>query len=168
MISEIHLNIGSNCGDSRAFIARAVAALRSAFGCTLSVSSEVESEPWGFVSANRFVNVGVLIALEISQPWTPFLLDTLLAKIKAIEKSISPIPHRKPDGSYADREIDIDIIAVDSLEYSSTALTLPHPHMSERRFVLEPLAELASGWKHPASGLTAAEMLARLKPCEKI
>ncbi len=166
MISEIHLNIGSNSGDSRAFIARAVAALRSAFAGTLSVSGEVVSEPWGFVSANSFVNVGVLIAIEKTDPWTPAALEALLARVKTLEKAISQMPHRKPDGSYADREIDIDIIAVDSLEYNSPALTLPHPHMSERRFVLEPLAELAPGWKHPASGRTAAEMLARLEACE--
>jgi len=163
MISGIHLNIGSNSGDSRAFIARAVAALHSAFPGDIRVSHEVESEPWGFVSENIFINVGVLITMDRKNAWTPAELDALLAAVKTIEKSISSMPHRRADGSYADREVDIDIIAVDELEYSSPALTIPHPHMSARRFVLEPLAELAPGWRHPTTGLTPAEMLARLE-----
>lgn len=163
MISAIHLNIGSNSGDSQAFIARAVAALHSAYPGVLTTSSEVESEPWGFVSSNKFVNIGVLIEVEREAAWTPVQLESLLSGIKAIEKSVSAKPHRTPDGSYADREIDIDIIAVDGLEYSSPTLVLPHPLMSQRRFVLEPMAELAPAWRHPSTALTPAQMLASLE-----
>lgn len=162
MISRIHLNIGSNSGDSRAFIARAVAALRSAFAGELRVSREVVSEPWGFVSANNFINVGVMITVHRAEPWMPAELDSLLADVKAIERSISVMPHRDASGAYADREIDIDIIAVDDICHASPVLVIPHPLMAKREFVLGPLAELAPDWRHPQTALTAAEMLGRL------
>lgn len=162
MISRIHLNIGSNSGDSRAFIARAVAALRSAFAGELRVSREVVSEPWGFVSANNFINVGVMITVHRAEPWMPAELDLLLADVKSIEKSISAMPHRDASGAYADREIDIDIIAVDDICHTSAVLAIPHPLMAKREFVLGPLAELAPDWSHPQTALTAAEMLGRL------
>ncbi len=163
MISEIHLNIGSNSGDSRAFIARAVAALRSAFAPSeLAVSGLCESAPWGFESSRNFVNAAVLMSLERNLPWTADSLEELLRRVKEIEKSISAMPHRAADGSYADRELDIDIIAVDAVEYSSASLVIPHPHMAARVFVLAPMAELAPAWRHPRTGLTCCQMLSAL------
>ena len=159
MISDIYLNIGSNSGDSRAFIARAVAALRSAFPeCPLRTSGEVLSEPWGFVSVNMFINIGVVISVTRESDWTADDLEALLATIPKSGKTISAMPHRAPDGSYSDRELDIDIIAVDEIEYSSNTLTIPHPHMAERHFVLQPMTELAPHWRHPRTGLTCAQM----------
>lgn len=163
MTSEIYLNIGSNSGDRRAFIARAVAALRNVFGeVSVRASSVYESDAWGFVSANRFLNIGVEISLPRAGSWTPGELEALLASLKRIEKSISAMPHRTPDSRYADREIDIDIIAVDDIVYSSPTLTLPHPHMCERGFVLAPMAELAPRWRHPQTGLSCGSILEKL------
>ncbi|MDE6378068.1 MAG: 2-amino-4-hydroxy-6-hydroxymethyldihydropteridine diphosphokinase, partial [Duncaniella sp.] len=71
-------------------------------------------------------------------------------------------PHRDRDGGYIDRRIDIDIIAIDSIVLSTPRLTLPHPRMHLREFVLVPLAQLAPGWVHPVTGLNASAMLARL------
>lgn len=161
MISTIYLNIGSNSGDRRAFIARAVAALRAAFGHALRISRPVESEPWGFGSANRFLNIGVAIDLHRTAPWQPAELEALLGTTQAIERAISPHPHRNPDGTYADREIDIDIVAVDTIVYTSPRLTLPHPAMHLRPFVLAPMAELAPSWHHPALALTPSALLTR-------
>ena len=163
MISEIHLKIGSNSGDRRAFIARAVAALHMTFGITPRVSAESVSEPWGYESAMEFINVGVALDIERHSPWSPEELEELLSTVKRLERGISSMPHRNAAGEYTDRELDIDIIAVDDIMYSSPALTLPHPHMSARRFVLEPLAELAPEWKHPQTGLTPAQMIAGLR-----
>ena len=70
--------------------------------------------------------------------------------------------HRNADGSYADRIIDIDIIAIDDLVISSESLVVPHLHIAERDFVLAPMAEIAPNWRHPLTGLTAAEMLENL------
>ena len=83
----------------------------------------------------------------------------VLHRLQEIEKSISPDSHRGPGGGYADRIIDIDIVAVDTLRLDTPELVVPHPHLGRRRFFLQPMEELAPGWRHPATGLTPAEML---------
>ena len=126
-------------------------------------SAYVESKPWGFCSDNSFLNLGVAADADIESPWSVAGLEGLVKYVKEVEKSISAMPHRKPDGTYGDREVDIDIIAVDELVFASDTLTLPHPRMHLRSFVLGPLAELAPGWRHPLCGLTAAELLLSTK-----
>ena len=163
MISEIHLNIGSNSGCRRALKAPAGAAVQIGVGTTPRVSAADGSEPWGYDSAMEFINVGVTLDIERHSQWSPEELEELLSIVKRLERGISSMPHRNAAGEYTDRELDIDIIAVDDIMYSSPALTLPHPHMSARRFVLEPLAELAPEWKHPQTGLTPAQMIAGLR-----
>lgn len=144
----IHLNIGSNLGNRLASISRAVALLREAFPeGEFRVSEAVESEPWGFDSANTFMNVGV--AIDIDGGLDP---EEVLSRTQSVERAVSPASHRKPDGSYADRLVDVDIVAIDSepgrtLEYQSATLTLPHPRARMRSFVLGPLGSLCPG--HP-------------------
>ena len=155
-----YLNIGSNIGDRMAHIERAVAAVMalSADG-KARVSAPFESEPWGFDSSNLFINVGV--AIEIPEQMTPHML---LSRLLETQRSLCDAAHRAPDGSYIDREIDIDLIAVDSLVIDTPELTLPHPRMHLRDFVLRPMAEIAPHWRHPVSGLTCAELADRLRP----
>lgn len=150
-MKTVLLNIGSNLGDRRRNLSRAVAALEKEFGY-FELSHSVESAPQGFDSPNQFLNIGMMVRSELEP------LE-ILRKVQDVEKAISPASHRTPDGSYADRIIDIDIIAIDDLQMQSEELTLPHPRMQERRFVLEPLDEIAPGWRHPATGKTAREML---------
>ena len=144
----IHLNIGSNLGNRPALISRAVALLREAFPeAHFRVSEPVESEPWGFVSENTFVNVGVAIC--VAGDIDP---EEVLSRTQNVERAISPASHRKPDGSYADRLVDVDIIAIDSgpgrtVGYQSATLTLPHPRARQRPIVLGPLRALCPG--HP-------------------
>lgn len=169
MNSKIYLNLGSNCGDRNAMIGKAVAALTdtySALECTVKVASPIVSEPQGFESPNPFVNVGVLVNIRRTKKWTPLELEALLGTTQAIERVLSPMPHRNPDGSYRDREIDVDIIAVDNMAYCSPSLEIPHPHMAERTFVLKPMAQLMPDWKHPLTGLTPAQMLAQLETAQ--
>ncbi|MDE5814240.1 MAG: 2-amino-4-hydroxy-6-hydroxymethyldihydropteridine diphosphokinase, partial [Muribaculaceae bacterium] len=118
-------------------------------------SHKVEADPWGFDSANRFVNVGLCIESELDP-------EEVLSRLQAIEKGIAPIGHRRWDGSYNDREIDIDIMASDGAPFDSQKLHIPHRHLSRRNFFLKPLAELAPEWRHPETGLTAVEMLEAL------
>lgn len=151
----VFLNLGSNMGNRRMNLSRAVAAIEKEFGY-FELSHTIESEPWGFDSPNSFLNVGMMVTSDL-----PPL--EILHKLQAIEEQLSPTSHRNPDGSYADREIDIDIIAIDDISMTTDELTLPHPLMAERRFVLEPLAELAPFWRHPVNGLTPGEMMAKLQ-----
>ncbi len=101
----------------------------------------------------------MLLSVRKSNAWTAAELESLLDATQAVERSISSMPHRNADGSYRDREIDIDIIAVDDVVYSSERLVLPHPRMRGRYFVLRPMVSLLPGWRHPATGLAVEDML---------
>lgn len=148
------VNIGTNLGNRRLNIARAVGAIINRFGEYIA-SHIVESAPWGFDSANPFLNICVMFSTDLDA-------EALLRELQDIERSISSGAHRNADGSYADRIIDIDLIDYDRQIISSPTLTLPHPHLPERRFFLAPLAEIAPAWTHPGTGLSAGDMLAAL------
>ncbi len=148
------INIGSNLGDRRLNLSRAMRMVGEEFG-PYEISHVVESAPWGFDSTNSFLNLGMMFSSSLPP-------EEILGRLQAIERSISPESHRKPDGSYADRVVDIDIVAIDEEMIDSDILKVPHPHLEDRSFFLEPLAELAPGWRHPATGLHPVEMLRRL------
>ena len=140
MESKIYLSIGSNSGDRRAFIAKAVDEL-GRLG-RVRVSRPYESEPEGFESANSFVNVAVELTVERQEQWSEADALGLLECMQGIERRISAMPHRNADGSYRDREIDIDIISIEGFAMTSPRLTIPHPRAASRAFVMEPLHEL--------------------------
>lgn len=129
-----YLNIGSNMGNRLMNLSRAVSAIEKEFGW-FELSHHIESEPWGFKSPNKFLNIGMLIISE-REP-----LD-VLHTLHRIEKSISPKAHRNPDGSYRDRLIDIDIMAVDDIVMQTPELTVPHPHLQDRPFFMDAYREL--------------------------
>ena len=153
------LNIGSNLGNVRLNISRALRALEEKSGY-FETSRIVESRPWGFISPNTFANIAVMVVTDRS-------CAEVLSDIKEIEGRLSPIPHRDDRGGYVDRVIDIDIMAADDTVIDTEELTVPHPHLAERHFFLEPFDELAPLWRHPVTGLTCAEMLARLPKTEE-
>lgn len=129
-----YINIGSNLGNRLMNLTRAVSAIEKRFGW-FELSHHMESEPWGFNSKNKFLNIGMAFISEL-QPLE------VLHILQEVEASINPSSHRNADGSYKDRIIDIDIMAVDGVEMSTPELTLPHPHLEERPFFLEPYNEL--------------------------
>ena len=133
----VHLNIGSNQGDRRALIERAVALIVDILQpAEWRVSSPVETPPWGFSSPFPFMNIGMDLQLPQMAP------EALLDALQAIERSISSMPHRNADGSYRDRPIDIDLIDAGGLRVCDAELTLPHPRAHLRPFVIGPLREL--------------------------
>lgn len=141
MITTVHFNIGSNIGDRAAQIERAVALLLLALRPRRCVRSDVvESEPWGYDSPHRFLNMG--LAVELRGHVSP---HRVLAIAQGVEKMISRGAHRDPAGAYADRRIDIDIISMEAdgreVRVESPELTLPHPRAEEREFVVIPLRQ---------------------------
>lgn len=150
----IAVNIGSNIGDRRRLLKEAIRHLSDKFGF-YGESDTIESESWGFSSENKFLNVGIVFKSEL-QP------EKLLDEIQKIEKEISSAGHRDENGNYIDREIDIDIMAIDNVCYESPRLTIPHSCLPEREFFLKPLSELIPDWNHPKNGKSVSEMLKKL------
>lgn len=135
-----YLNIGSNLGDTTGNIKRAEQELDQAFGLTLR-SDTVRSAPWGFESDHEFLNVGVAVDSDLEPP-------EMLRRLKEIEKALCPSAHRNADGTYRDRETDLDIMTLRNIheakdmEWHTPDLTIPHRHLQDRPFFLEPLQEL--------------------------
>lgn len=156
------INIGSNKGQRRLNVARAVSAVGDVFGdrtgnleTDCHTSHIIETPAQGFESANDFLNIGMCFQSDLEP-------REVLSKLQEIERLIDGESHRNPDGTYRDRVIDLDIVAVDNLVLDTPALKIPHPRLPEREFYLKPLQELAPGWRHPMTGLTPAQMLAAL------
>lgn len=135
----VYLNIGSNKGHRTALIERAVALISEVLpDAALCRSSFIETEAWGFESKNRFLNLGLSLGFSCNVN-----AEELLKVFQRIEKSISPDSHRNADGTYRDRCVDIDIIAIDTMNIELPNLRVPHPRAGLRDFVLIPLRELA-------------------------
>lgn len=143
-MKSVFLNIGSNLGDRRLNLSRAVVKIEKVFG-PFEASHAVETPAWGYDSEHPFLNMGLRVESDL-EPME------LLRAVKEIERSISDAQHRTPDGGYADRMIDIDIIAIDQEEIDLPDLKVPHPCLPERDFFLVPMQELAPGWRHPRLG----------------
>lgn len=140
MACKVYLSLGSNSGDRMAFIDAAIERIAALGG--ISVSPPYLNEPDEFESGSSFINIAAVLTLEDAEKITEDGATALLRRIKAIERELSSMPHRNPDGSYRDREIDIDIVAVDGLAMETPELTLPHPRAAQRDFVVTPLRML--------------------------
>ncbi len=136
-----YLGIGSNLGNREQTIREALRLLDEAIGKRVSVAPLIYTAPQGFASEHEFCNT-VACYESALQPME------VLARTQAIEQQLGRTEHSTilPDGSklYADREIDIDLIQVfdnegKEITISTPTLTLPHPRMNEREFVLQPL-----------------------------
>ena len=130
---KYYIYIGTNLGNRRLNLSRAVAAVERRFGY-FEISKVVESEPWGYDSTNLYLNVAMMFDTDEAP------LDVLHA-LQAIEKEISPEAHRNPDGTYKDRLIDIDIMAIENVVVDEPELKVPHPHLFDRPFFINPLKE---------------------------
>lgn len=149
-----YIALGSNLGDREAMLRRALGVMNGRVGKLVACSSMHETVPLGFVSDHLFLNAVASFETEL----TP---HALLSETQQIERELGR-ERKSQDGFYADRLVDLDLILVGQAVVSDAQLALPHPHMARRRFVLEPLVEIAPEATHPVTGLTAREMLDRL------
>ena len=152
VLKLVYLSIGSNLGDREAALREAVAALGPAGVRVLRVSSVYETEPVDVPGQPWFLNIAV-------EAETDLFAKQLLARTQSIEREMGRVRTR-PKGP---RTIDIDILLYGTAVIESPDLTIPHPRMANRRFVLEPLAELAPDLRHPVTGITVREMLAEVQ-----
>ena len=135
-----YLALGTNIGTKRRNMITAAALLAERVGDVLALSGFYETEPWGFQSENTFLNA----ALQLDTSLSPL---ELLKATQEIEIEMGRT--QKSNGAYHDRIIDIDILLYEDLVLQTPELTLPHPLMHERLFVMEPLAEIAPNVIHP-------------------
>jgi 2-amino-4-hydroxy-6-hydroxymethyldihydropteridine diphosphokinase len=148
MLKLVYLSLGSNVGDREAQLRDAQARL-GAVGRVVAVSSFYETEPVEFTEQPWFLNC--VVALETTN--TP---QELMAAILRMEEEMG----RRRLQKKGPRSIDIDILLFDDVILDSKDLTIPHPAMHQRRFVLEPLAEIAAETLHPLLKKTIRELYA--------
>ena len=134
-MATLYLSLGTNLGDRRKNISSALELIARNVGTVVAASDIIETEPWGFDSANSFLNM----AVKVETGLTP--LDALHAT-QDIERQLGR-SEKTHDRHYRDRLIDIDLLMYDNLVMDTPELTLPHPLMRRRRFVMEPLAQIA-------------------------
>jgi 2-amino-4-hydroxy-6-hydroxymethyldihydropteridine diphosphokinase len=141
---------GSNLGDRIATLRTAVQRLQK-LGRITGISSLYETEPVGYLEQPAFLNAVVALNTELAP------VD-LLQALLGIERDLG----RTRSFQNAPRTIDLDLLLVDDVTLEATEMTLPHPRLHERAFVLVPLAELAPEMVHPVSGQTMRQVLSAL------
>jgi 2-amino-4-hydroxy-6-hydroxymethyldihydropteridine diphosphokinase len=149
---EAFLGLGGNVGDTRGTLDAAIGLLCSASGMRLLArSSAYRTAPWGVEDQPAFINV--CIAVETSL--TP---HQVLARAQAVENALGR--DRDKERRWGPRPIDVDVLAYDDLSLQTPELTLPHPRLFERAFVLVPLAEIAP--ERMIGGVRVREAFARV------
>lgn len=157
----VTLVTGSNLGNRYENLSRAETYIKSKVGDVLTTSSYCESEPWGFNSDKAFLNQALIVNTRLN----PY---ELLEVLQEIEKKLGR-ETKSVDGAYTDRTLDIDIIFFSNLVINDyPKLVIPHPLMHKRRFVLEPINEIASTLIHPTRKLSIRALLAACTDGKKL
>ncbi|MBR0334282.1 MAG: 2-amino-4-hydroxy-6-hydroxymethyldihydropteridine diphosphokinase [Bacteroidales bacterium] len=150
-MARLFLGLGSNLGQREQLLKKAIDMMEEQLGPIKAQSAFYETEAWGFQSEYNFLNACVLV--ETLLPARECLQQTQL-----IEKELGR-SHKTENGLYQDRTIDIDILFYDNKIIDDTDLKVPHPLMHLRRFVMEPLVEIAADFQHPILHKTCEQIL---------
>jgi len=145
--TTVFLSLGTNLGDRVQNIDRAIRSIEQTAGRVSKRSSFYQTPPWGYVSENEYLNCCVQLQTELSP-------IHLLKSLKFIEHSMG----RTVSQHYTDRTIDIDILFYGTESINTADLTIPHPKLSQRAFVLFPLNEIAPTWIHPELFMTISQL----------
>lgn len=152
----LYLGLGSNLGDKRANLLLAISLIEKRIGRLVCQSAFYETEPWGYTSSNTYQNAVISVETTLSPM-------EVLDITQDIERELGRL-HKSTKGGYADRPIDIDLLLMDEWVLRNERLTLPHPLMQERMFVMMPLVEIAPTLVHPVLKKTICEIYNTMKP----
>ena len=150
-MAALYLSLGTNQGERKKALETAAEYISERIGRIVQASAVYETEPWGFDSNNLFLNQVLCIDTTLDAVDILDLTQQIEIEMGRATKS--------SNGVYSDRVIDIDILLYGNICIQTERLTIPHPLMQKRRFVLEPLAEIAAHTVHPVSGKTIKELL---------
>lgn len=134
-MATLYLSLGTNLGQRQSNLDTALTLIGQRIGTVQAKSGVIETEPWGFESSNRFLNMAVKVETRLEP------MD-VLQTTQMIEREMGRTAKSGTEG-YQDRIIDIDILLYDDLVMTTPELTIPHPLMYKRRFVMEPLMEIS-------------------------
>ncbi|TWV08272.1 2-amino-4-hydroxy-6-hydroxymethyldihydropteridine diphosphokinase [Bacteroidaceae bacterium HV4-6-C5C] len=140
-MADIYFSLGTNLGDKEQNLCQAINHIQKQIGKVISQSAFYSTPPWGFTSNNTFLNAAILV----NSSFSPF---EILENLKRIEYKMGRI-HKSENGVYSDRVIDIDLLLYNDLILDTPTLKLPHPLLHQRKFVMEPLVEIAPEIIHP-------------------
>ena len=157
-MKKVFLGLGSNLGNRVENLISAKVRIGELIGPVVSESPVYETEPWGFESDEKFLNMVLCAETDLSP-------SGLLGRILKIESQLGRI---RSEARYSSRNIDIDILLYNNEIINETALIIPHPRMHERRFVLVPLNEIASELKHPVLKKSIKALLEECKDDSKV
>ena len=147
-MNKVYIGIGSNTGDKLLNIELALAEIDSMAGHIVVRSPIYEADPWGFKAEERFLNLVVLIDTCLKP------LDLMIV-LQKIEKSLG---RKRSSRDYESRPIDLDILFFDELIINEPTITIPHPLIQERLFVLKPLLDISPELIHPVLKLTIKQL----------
>lgn len=154
---QLVLIIGGNLDDRRALIDQCRILLAGIFGPFVLESSIYESEAWGGKSSGNYLNQVLVFETDMAP-------GSILAHIKSVERQLG----RTREVVWGDRTMDVDILFLDNEIVETNDLSIPHPFLQERRFVLVPLAEILPTLIHPTLGLSCSDLLQNCPDLSKV
>jgi len=152
-MKRVFLGIGTNLGDREENLNKAIVRIGENIGKVIRASSVYETEPWGFATEDKFLNM----VAEVETMLTP---AGLLGAILTIESQLGRL---REENQYSSRTIDIDILFYEDLIIDEISLKIPHPQLYKRKFVLVPLSEITPELMHP---VMKKNIVALLRLCE--
>lgn len=151
---NVYLGLGTNLGNRTENINEAIQRINDRIGSIVKISNLYQTKPIGFSSDNDFINAACLVETML----TP---EQILEITKEIEQDMGRTS-KSVNHTYADRIIDIDLLLYDNLIRLTLDLTLPHPQIQNRMFVLDPLVDIAPDYVHPILNLSINELKVKL------
>jgi 2-amino-4-hydroxy-6-hydroxymethyldihydropteridine diphosphokinase len=157
IMNKVYLQLGSNLGEREQLISSAITNISAQIGTIISQSKIYESTPWRVDGQGNYLNQIIEIKTELPA-------DKVLELVLNIENDLGRVRLEK----WGERLIDIDIIFFNNEIIETPELCVPHKHMHERNFVLEPLNEIAPEFVHPKYNKTISELFEQSKDTEKV